>query len=285
MTDLSLHHLTMIEAHPVVLIEAAAWGGFSHCGIRLVAPRPGDPLVDVLAEPGGVSAMERQLRATGVRLLDIEAVWLSPGTRVVELLPALEVGARLGASYVLVVGNDDDPTRLQDNYAALCALTAPLGLVPTIEFITYSSVRSLPEAVALAKAAGYPNAGLLIDMLQFFRSGAQPRDATAITPGLLRYVQVCDGPLAAPSGIDGRRREARENRNLPGEGELPIAALLEALPPGLPLSLEAPGVALRGLSHREKGERAAASMLAFLQGVGRLQANDLAPARDRLSAQ
>ena len=122
MTTTSLHHLTMIHAQPVELIEAAAAGGFSHCGIRLVAPRPGDPLVDVLSERNGVRTIERRLVDTGIKLLDIEAVWLSADTQVSQLVPVLEAGARLGAKHVLVVGNDHVPSRLHDNFTAICSL-------------------------------------------------------------------------------------------------------------------------------------------------------------------
>jgi hypothetical protein len=37
------------------------------------------------------------MSATGVRILDVEAVWLMPHTRVPDLKPALELGARLVA--------------------------------------------------------------------------------------------------------------------------------------------------------------------------------------------
>lgn len=264
MTTLSLHHLTMIHAHPLDLIEAAAAGGFSHCGIRLVAPRPGDPLVDVMNEAGAIAAIGRRLDDTGIKLLDIEAIWLSAETRVDDLAPALEAGARLGARYVLVVGNDADPTRLRDNFGALCALAAPLGMTLTLEFITYSKVQDLAAAAALIETVGKPNARLLIDMLQYFRSGAAPMDVRRYDAALFPYVQICDGPLKAPETLDERRQEARENRLLPGKGELPIHELLTALPLGIPLSLEAPTAALRGLDTLTQGKVAGAALRDFL---------------------
>lgn len=261
---LSLHHLTMIQAHPLELIDAAAAGGFSHCGIRLVAPRPGDPLVDVLNEPGAIGAIERKLSDTGIALLDIEAIWLSGDTDVVSLLPALEAGARLGARYVVVVGNDEEPARLRENFGALCALAAPLEVTLMLEFITYSAVRTLDAASSLITSVGLPNAGLLIDMLQFFRSGASPAELKNYDGALFPYAQICDGPLKAPDTLEERRREAREDRLLPGKGELPLQDLLAALPLGIPLSLEAPSAVLRRLDYRTQGTIAGKALRNFL---------------------
>lgn len=264
MRTLSLHHLTAIHAHPLELIEAAAVGGFSHCGIRLIAPRPGDPLVDVLNKPGAIDAIARKLSDTGVKLLDIEAIWLGSDVHVADLLPALEAGARLGAQYVVVVGNDEDQERLQRNFAALCTLAAPCGITAMLEFITYSKVQTLDDAARLIASAGAPNAALLVDMLQFFRSGATPADLRLYDQKLFPYVQLCDGPLTAPETLDGRRREARENRLLPGKGELALHDLLAILPPGIPLSLEVPSASLRHLDPRTLGKTVGEAVRHFL---------------------
>ncbi len=151
---LSFHHLCRIDAHPLDLIEAAAAGGFDFCGIRLVAPRPGDPLVPVVGDGAAVQAIERRLRDTGVRVLDIEAVWLAPDTDVATLRPAIETGARLGARYLLVVGFDADRARLLDNFAALCALAGSFGLRVMLEFITYTPSAPRPRRSPSSATAG-----------------------------------------------------------------------------------------------------------------------------------
>ena len=267
MRILSLHHLTMIDAHPLALIEAAAAGGFTHCGIRLVAPRPGDPLIDVLGEAGGILAIERKLRDTGIGLLDIEAIWLSPETDVAALQTALEAGAHLGARHVLVVGNDPEPARLCDRLGSVCALAAPIGLGVSLEFITYCTVDSLERAAALVREVRAPNIKLLIDALQFFRSGARPADLARHDPSLFAYVQLCDGPLRAPATLADRRTEAREDRLLPGQGEFSLKELLTALPPGLPISLEAPTRALRQFDFTTQGRIAGEALRSFFTGM------------------
>jgi len=264
---LSLHHLTMIEAHPLQLIDAAAAGGFDYCGIRLVAPRPGDPLIDIAGDKETVRQVDRRLKDSGVKLLDIEAIWLSPDTRVETLRQPLEVGASLGAAYVLVVGFDEDRSRLMDNFTALCDLAQPLGMNVVVEFITYCTIRSLPDARWLVEECGRTNTGILIDTLQFFRSGADPSDLDDVAPHHLHYLQICDGVGQSPPTVEARRYEARTDRRLPGQGELPVGELLRHLPAGITLALEAPSAALRGLPFLEQGRKAGEALRAFLSGI------------------
>lgn len=262
---LSFHHLCRIDTHPVDLIEAAAAGGFEFCGLRLVAPRPGDPLVPVVGDEAAVKAIERKLRDTGLRVLDIEAVWLAPDTDVESLRPAVETGARLGARYLLVVGFDADRARLLDNLQALSTMADSFGLRVMLEFITYTTIRNPAEALSLIRDSG-TGAGMLIDALQFFRAGSDPDELAACDRSLFPYMQICDAPLRAPSTIEERRREARTARLLPGEGELPLDRLLARLPPDVILSLEVPSSRLTALPPVEHGRVAGAALRRFLDG-------------------
>ena len=262
--ELSLHHLTMLAAHPLALIDAAAAGGFEYCGLRLVPPMATDTVVDVVGNPALVREIDARLRATGVRLLDIEAIWLQPGTEVAQLVPALEVGKRLGARHVLAVGFDTDLARLFDNFCRLCEAAARLEMTVGMEFITYCSIGTLAQARWLVERSRQPNARLLIDALQFFRSGAAPDELASVDPALLPYMQLCDGPRIGPASVDERRREARTARLLPGEGELPLAELLRALPPGIPLSVEAPTLHLAGLPFDEQARTVGETTRRFL---------------------
>ena len=250
--ELSLHHLTMLQADPLSLVDAAAEGGFDYCGIRIVAPAPGDSIVDVVGNPALVREIDQRLRSRNVRLLDIEAIWLRPETDVAALVPALEIGQRLGARQVLAVGFDADLGRLLDNFCKLCQAAARLQMNVALEFITYCTIGTLEQAHWLVQRSQQPNARLLIDALQFFRSGAKSEQLAAIDPLLLPYMQLCDGPLVGPESVDERRVEARTARLLPGEGELPLAGLLRALPPGIPISVEAPTLRLASLPFNEQ---------------------------------
>jgi sugar phosphate isomerase/epimerase len=202
-----------------------------------------------------------------VRLLDIEAIWLQEHTHVPDLEPVLAAGQRLGACHVLVVGADSHEPRLLQNFQSLCELAARYGMGVSLEFITYCSIGSLPRALALIRRSGMANAHLLIDALQFFRSGATPAELDGLEPRLLPYMQLCDGPRRGPATLEARRIEARTARQLPGEGELPVAELLRVLPPSIPLSLEAPTLRLAGLPFNEQARIAGAATRRFLAGI------------------
>jgi sugar phosphate isomerase/epimerase len=254
----------MIDRHPLELIDAASAGGFTHCGIRLVAPRKGDPLIDVLGKPGEIESIKRKLTGTGVRLLDIEAIWLEPETDIESLRPALAAGAELGASYVLTVGNDADPARLRRRFEALCDLAGQFGLTVALESIAYCVVSSVDKAAAVLADVNAPNARLLVDALQFFRAGSEAAEIARYDPRLFAYLQISDAPRQSPPTDAEKRTEARENRLLPGEGELPLRDLLAALPQGIPISVEAPGAELRHLEPDAIGRRSGAALRKFL---------------------
>lgn len=56
---------------------------------------------------------------------------------------------------------------------------------------------------------------------------------------MLGPCQLCDAPAQAPPA-DALVVEARTRRLLPGEGELALDALLDALPDGIALGIEVP---------------------------------------------
>ncbi|WP_250528189.1 TIM barrel protein [Caballeronia sp. GAWG2-1] len=264
MHKLSLHHLTMLDAHPLQLVDAAHAGGFDYYGLRVVAPTAADSIVDVAGNPALIRELAARMEATGVRLLDIEAIWLQESTNIDLLLPALEAGHRLGAKHVLTVGFDQDRERLMRNFRALCEAAARFEMTVGLELITYCAIGTLDDALATIQASGQPNARLLIDALQYFRSGAKVEDIDSIDPALIEYMQICDGPRASPVAVADRRNEARTARLLPGDGELPLHDVLVKLPADLTLAVEAPTLALRGQPFDEQARTIMSSMKRFL---------------------
>ena len=81
---------------------------------------------------------------------------------VLEVAPALETGARLGATQALVGACDPDPKRLAERFAALCDLGAQLGLSINIEPMPWTEVKNVAQGLRLLGAARCHNAGLLI---------------------------------------------------------------------------------------------------------------------------
>ncbi|WP_180727285.1 sugar phosphate isomerase/epimerase family protein [Paraburkholderia largidicola] len=243
MQKLSLHHLTLRDASPLQLADAAHASGFNYYGLRAV---------DVVHDAALIRELEARTHATGVKLLDIEPGWLQADTNIGDLLPALEVGHRLGAKHVLTVGLDDDRARLTDNFCVLCEAAAHFDMTVGLEPITYCAIGTPSDALATVYGSGQPNARLLIDALQFFRSGAHTEDIARINPELIEYIQLCDARLASPASVEGRRTEARTARLLPGDGELPLQAMLAQLRTDMTLAIETPTLALRGLPFGEQ---------------------------------
>lgn len=263
MRPMSLAHLTVLDADPVTLIEAAAAGGFDAIGLRVVPPVAGDVIVPVVGDLPLQRRIRERLRATGLFVLDIEAVWLQPHTEIDALRPALELGAELGARHVLTVGFDPDGTRLADTFGAFSAAAQDCGLRTMLEFIPYSTLPTLQSACDLLAAVKPADAGLLVDALHLSRSGGHPRDLAAYDPALFSYVHLCDAPAAIPP--EGEiRPEARGGRLFPGEGGLWLDAFLDAFPPDTPVGIEAPNPAYAGRPAAERARRAGEATRGFI---------------------
>lgn len=260
---LSLAQLTLLGADPLDLIDAAGEAGFSHIGMRIVPPMPDVPMRPVIGDHAYQQAIRERLAVREMKVLDIEAFWLTAASDVRALESAVAFGAELGATYVLVVGHDREPARLTDNFAGFAALAGSYGLKTSLEFIPYSAIRSLGEAADLVAAAGQAGAGLLVDALHVSRSGGTPADLARLPAGLVHYLHLCDAPATRPSDVDGMRDEARSARLYPGEGALPLKAFLAAAPT-LAVGLEAPDRQRSHLSFAEQARQVRAAALALL---------------------
>lgn len=269
--SLSLAALTVLELPPAAMVEVAAQAGFPLVGLRLIPATEDEPHVSLIDDAGARRRTLAALGATGVGVLDIEILRLRPATRVGDFLPVLELGAELGAGSVLVAGNDDDEARTIDNFAALCDLAAPLGLHPQLEFMPWTGVRDLLQARRIVAAAGRGNAGVLVDAFHFDRSASRLEDLAALPRPWLRYAQLCDAAGPRPADMAEIIRQARQERRFPGDGDLDLAGLLAALPPGIPLSLEVPTRRLweQGVGALDRARRARQSAEALLRRLGR----------------
>lgn len=263
---LSLAHLTILDAHPLQLIDAAEAGGFDAISLRLVAPLPGDTIVPVVGQEPLIRDIANRLDATGVRILDVEAIWLMPHTDVKSLTPALELATRFGAQHVLVVGNDPDLERLTTNFAALCDSAHMAGLGVVLEFMPLSELKTVRQGLDMLGRVCKPNARLLVDALHFYRSGAHPHDLATIGPALLPFIHLCDAAIVGPKP-DGFKAEGRGGRFYPGEGELALGDLLRVLPAGIPIEVEAPCARYAGLPILERARICGAATRALLKGV------------------
>lgn len=266
-------HLTMLDVAPPDWVSLAADTGFDAVGIRAFAAGSAEEPWPMSVGSAMLRETRRRLDDTGVRVLDVEIVKLAPDTDPTAYDALFETGAELGAGFVNVMADDPELDRIRENFAVIAERARPYGLRPVIEPMAYMRVRSLADAVYVARGTG---GGVTIDPLHLRRFGATLDEVRAVDRDLLLYYQLCDAPLEGPSGlprpeslprgqtvegVGDAQLEARAVRLLPGEGELPLEEIVAAMPDDIPVSVETPNLALRDeLGAHEFARRARAAV-------------------------
>jgi len=274
--DVGVAHLTLLGLTPPEVVTTAAAAGFDFVGLRVQAVTPGEHQYPMA--PGSPMSKEtlRRLDETGLSVRDVEFLSLGPETTATDWSPALEAGAALGASTISVVGVDPDRSRLTDTLAALTADARAVGIVPTLEPISYQPWSTVAATAPIARAA---HAALLLDATHLHRGGSSLSDVRALEAELVPCLQICDGPRRLPERfdvpdelplgmkVDGSplQVEARVLRDVPGEGEFDLIELLRSIPDGTPVSVEAPNAVLQqSLSPLEFAKRNCAAVRGLL---------------------
>ncbi|MFC0450508.1 sugar phosphate isomerase/epimerase family protein [Rhodococcus jostii] len=257
MTDrplLSLSPLTAVDTSPPDLVTAAAGAGFDYVGIRAKAAAT-DTQWPMLDDGPMVWETRRRADDLGIDILDVEVLRIT-GTDDAEVaLRILDVASVLRAKYVLVNGNDPEPTRQADTFARLCREAEQRGVALALEFMAFSRIPTLGDATAVLTHAASPAAVLVVDALHLARTGSTA-DVRAVPDHWLSYAQLCDAPKESPPDHAGLITEARTDRLLPGDGDLPLSELVGALPAGTVYSVEAPVLAHTGWAAEVRAEYA-----------------------------
>lgn len=239
--DYSLAHLTVLTLDPPAVIDAAAAAGYRYVGFRLIRTTPTERLYPLVTDAHLLATTKARLAGTGVEVLDIEVARLEPDREPEDYLDLLRTGAELGARHVIAQAPDPDRARAIDRYGRLCDLAASLGLTADLEFVSWTQVPDLATAVKIVRAAARPNAGILVDLLHFDRSGSSVAELASLPREWFRFVHVCDAPAEKPTTVAGLIDTARRERLFPGDGGIDVPGILAALPPDIPYALEIPG--------------------------------------------
>lgn len=241
MRTYSLSYLTANGQTPPDMVSLAARHGYRYVGLRLLPNAPGAPQQSMLGRPDVLRDTLARMRDTGVGVFDLEIIRIGELFDINAYRPLMEMGAALGARSLLIAGDDADASRLTAHYAQLCELAATYRLHADLEFMPWTAVRTARDALAIIRAAGSPPAaGVLVDALHVARSGTTVEDVAAIPRELLHYAQICDAPAAIPATHAEMICDARENRQLPGDGGIALTPLFTALPAELPIAVEVP---------------------------------------------
>ncbi len=167
-----------------------------------------------------------------------------------RIAEALDVGTVNVAHYM---GAEVPVAALIDALGTLCGRAASHGLRVLLEFMPEGSVPDLATALAIVRATGTANLAVMFDTWHFFRTGGTLNDLEDLAPGEVGGLQASDAPAAQQGVI-----EARVNtRLLPGEGAIPVAAVIDRVLAGDPDAFIGIEVFSDDLNHLPLGEAAA----------------------------
>ena len=215
-------------------IDALKSAGYDGIGLRMYAS-PGVNYEQVTQPIAGNRLLMNQIRQalsdSGLILYDILSYYIRPNFDLDRMLPSLEFGAELGFPYALGIADDPDWNRQVDNFSRLCDAAAALGMTIALEApVAQNAVNTLPLALKLITESGRQNASICLDPFHFWRVGHAPELLKTAEPRLFPYTQIDDG-------VDTDGPPPRGRREI-GQGSVPLAEILHALPADLPLSIE-----------------------------------------------
>ena len=227
---------TVLDAPPHQAIAAAADAGFDGLGLRLDPDTIGD---------SDLARIRTQLQVTGLALFDLEVIRLGAPTSPGAVRRLVQVGAELGARWILTVSLYPEFAQTVAELAEVAQAAKSAGMGIALEFMRFTEIDTLDAASRAVRACGASNVGVLVDALHLSRSGGTCTQLAQVDASLLAYAQLCDAPLTGPATAHGLADEARHSRLMPGHGELALAQFVSALPPDLPVAVEVQSDALR----------------------------------------
>lgn len=256
---LGLHQITAMEASPAELVSLAAAAGCQQVCVFTHIPGMAEP-AEGAAENGADSGtdngtapfplitranlaeVQARLRETGVVVSNIEFFPIKKSVPAETYRAAFALGAELGACRAVTHIHDTDADRALVRLGEVADLAAEYGLSLGLEFMGLTpGCTTLQRAVWFVEQAARPNIGVAVDALHLARTGGTPADVLAVPASLFAYAQICDA-----HGLHQSTDYLAEalDRAMPDTGDLPLQALIEALPAATALDVEVPSVQL-----------------------------------------
>ncbi len=227
----SLIFLTTPNCSPPEMIYLAERTGYDFVSLRTIAMGlPGEIDYGLTHNRQLLKATQAALEDTGVCLLDIENARIHTQADFTKYFAEMEIAAELGAQAVLTNVWTHDRKQTIEQFSKLCEKGEELGLKVNLEFVTWSSIRNISEAVSLVEECGYDNCGIIIDTLHFYRSRCSINEISLIPAKYLSALHLCDAPAEIPDNVDTLIHTGRAERLYVGEGEINIAAIVKAMP-------------------------------------------------------
>jgi sugar phosphate isomerase/epimerase len=215
---------------PVRISQAAA-AGFTGFGVV-------HNDLEVFLRDSDLSTLNKLFEDNGIRFVELEFLtdWWQVDTpartesdRVMRLL--LEATEVLRPRHVKVgpdiTGGAYDVAQWAEQWYRISDAFANAGTMIALEFMPFSNIASLDQAVELVKTSGHPAGGLMIDMWHIMRGGSHQLGQIRNLPmELITAVELDDGD--AEQVGDGYS-DTVLRRRLPGKGVWPVHELISIL--------------------------------------------------------
>jgi sugar phosphate isomerase/epimerase len=235
---LSLHQITAMDAGPAGLVSIAAEAGCDGVCIFTHIPTGVDKALFPAVDEANKGALWAVMRDRNVAVSNVEFFPITATAKNADFCAGLALGAELGAARAVCHIHDAQRERAVETLGNLADMAAGYGLSLGLEFMGMTAgCRSLDQAVWFVDQVARPNLGIAIDMLHLVRTGGTAADVAALDAAYISYAQICDG-----HGVHRSTEYMEEafGRAMPGDGDFPVLAIVEALPPGCPLDVEVP---------------------------------------------
>ena len=245
----SLAYLTIPGVNPMDQIKIAKEAGYDFVSLRTIPMHlPGEPEFLLDKDPKLFEATKAALKEYDMPLMDIELARVRKDLDIEEYKPAFEKAAELGATDVLGSIWTRDKAWYTETAGKVADMAKEFGLKYNIEFLPWAGVRNLQEDITLIDNLGRDNVYVMVDTLHAGRAGVSGAELARTPAKYFNFIHLCDGP-AGPDGdpvLDNIKDDlmlytAREARYYPGEGAMPIAEMIKAMP-NIPLSIELPNL-------------------------------------------
>ncbi len=224
-----------LEDDPCTFVEVAAKAGWKGTGVWF------DPLswTDKTTKE-----VRKRIDDTSLTVVDMEVVRMGPDGDCGERL--VDAASSIGAKNILTISSFDSVEATAERLNELCTYAHSSNIRVCIEFMRFTSIRTLADALKVVELVDQDNVGILVDLIHVFRSGTTYNEIRAVDAALFPYAQWCDA-MAEPSGWSTKEliRDAVDDRAIPGEGNLPMEEFELLFDISVPFSVEVRSKALR----------------------------------------
>lgn len=269
MDRLGIELLSVFGMPPVDFVNLAASLGCRYISTGMTGfplPQLGQPEFSLADDVPLRRALLAAMDDTGVSIALGDGMLILPGADIADRAADLDVLAELRVPRINSVSLDPDRERTFDQLAILAELAAERGMATTTEPAPGTAVCDITVGVAARRHVGRNDFQLLIDTMHLVRSGFGPADLAALEPGSIGYAQLSDTTLRPR--MDNYMQEATFERMAPGEGELPLQDIVDALSSDIVIGLEVPRLSLAeaGVSHFDRMQPCVEAARGLLEG-------------------